>query len=625
MSRHRAFSPDDPPVAARHRHTLARLLPYLWPADRGDLRARVLGATVAMLVAKLLTLGVPFLYKAAVDTLTVQGHGLIAVPVLLIVAYGVARVSAQGLNELRDCLFAGVTQHALRVAGLSTFRHIHRLSLRFHLERQTGGLSRVVERGTKGIEYVLRFLVYNIVPTLFEILLVCALLWQRFAFAYAFATFVTLAIYVGFTIAFSHWRSQYRREANRRDQEANTQAIDSLLNYETVKYFNNEELEAQRLDAALAGYQQASVRSQFTLSALNVGQGLIIAANLVVLMSLAATGVSEGRLTLGDFVMVNAILIQLYIPLNVLGFAYREITQGLIDMEKMFELLTLDAEIQDRPAALPLNIPRGEVRFEAVDFRYEQRRTILQGIDFVVPAGKTLAIVGPSGAGKSTIARLLFRFYDVSAGRIVIDGQDIRDVTQNSLRRAIGIVPQDTVLFNQTIAYNIRYGQPNAAEAEIKEAACLAHIDRFIEHLPDQYATRVGERGLKLSGGEKQRVAIARMVLKQPPIVIFDEATSALDSQTEKDIQQSLREVSMQRTTLIIAHRLSTVVDADEIIVLDDGHIVERGSHSELITLGGLYARMWHRQQEADDYAQRLAIATQDPVIRDQGSDSPVN
>lgn len=607
MTRSHLTAVDDPTRARRaHGRTLTSLLPHLWPRERVDLRIRVVLASISLLVAKLLTIGVPFLYKAAVDALSDKTHALATVPIFIIVAYGIGRVAAQAFNELRDSLFARVSQHAMRTIGLRTFEHLHRLTLKFHLERQTGGLSRVIERGTKGIEYMLRFLVFNIVPTLFEIVLVCGILWWRFEFVYAAMTLLTLVAYIAFTLIFTDWRSKYRRETNKRDQEANTRAIDSLLNYETVKFFGNEAHEARRFDDALARYEQAAVKSQLSLSALNVGQGLIIAINLIALMGLAGSGVAAGRLTLGDFVMVNALLIQLYIPLNFLGFAYREIMQGLIDMEKMFELLGLEAEVRDRAGAAPLKVVGGEVRFENVDFDYDRRRQILRAVNFTVPPGKTVAIVGPSGAGKSTISRLLFRFYDVNRGRVLIDGQDLREVTQASLRAAIGVVPQDTVLFNDTIGYNIRYGRPDASDQEVEEAARLAHIHDFIQHLPEKYDTKVGERGLKLSGGEKQRVAIARTVLKNPVILLFDEATSALDSQTENDIQQSLREVSAHRTTLLIAHRLSTVVSADEILVLDRGRIVERGPHRDLLAHGRLYARMWARQQEAAEYEKRL-------------------
>jgi ATP-binding cassette, subfamily B, heavy metal transporter len=487
----------------------------------------------------------------------------------------------------------------VRRIALAAFRHIHSLSLRFHLERRTGGLARAVERGIAGIEFLLSFMLFNVVPTLFEITIVCAILWRLYNWEFAAVTLAAIVSYVAFTFAVTDWRVRFRREMNERNSEANTKAVDSLLNYETVKYFANETHEAERYDRALHAYERAAVRSETTLALLNVGQGVIIASGLIGVMILAAEGVAAGRMTVGDFVLVNTYLIQLYTPLNFLGMVYRNIKQSLTDLEQMMSLLKIEPEVEDRPGAPALVVPRGAVAFRHVDFRYDPRRRILDDVDFVVPPGGSVAIVGPSGAGKSTIARLLFRFYDVTDGAIEIDGQDIREVTQDSLRRAIGVVPQDTVLFNDTIYYNIGYGRPGASRAEIEEAARLAHIHDFIAGLPDGYQTMVGERGLKLSGGEKQRVAIARVILKSPRILVFDEATSALDTKTEREIQASLAEVAAGHTTLLIAHRLSTVVDADQILVLEDGRIVERGGHRELLARGGVYAAMWARQQEA--------------------------
>jgi ATP-binding cassette subfamily B protein len=585
--------------------TIGTLLPYLWPADRSDLRTRVLGAMLLLLGAKAANVTVPFFFKAAVDALDRQS-ALLAVPIMAVLAYGLARVMAQGFGEIRDSIFVKVSQHAQRLVALETFRHLHALSLRFHLDRQTGGITRAIERGTKGVEFLLRFMSFNIIPTVIEIGLVCVILYLQFGWPMATVTFLTMTVYIGFTLAVSEWRTQFRREMNQTDSDANTKAIDSLLNFETVKYFGNEAHEARRFDESLGRYERAAVKSQVTLSTLNVGQGLIIAAGLVGVMTLAARGVAGGTMTVGDFVMVNTFLIQLYVPLNFLGFAYREIKQALIDLERMFDLLREPAEIKDKPDAKPLAVGAGEIRFENVSFAYDERRRILHGVDFRVPPGKTVAIVGASGAGKSTISRLLFRFYDVSDGRILIDGQDIRDVTQTSLRAAIGIVPQDTVLFNDTVRYNIRYGRPGADDAEVEEAAKLARIHDFVERLPDGYRSMVGERGLKLSGGEKQRVAIARTILKHPAILVFDEATSALDTHTEKEIQDALGSISRNRTTLTIAHRLSTVIHADEILVFDHGKIVERGCHDDLLFRDGAYAAMWRRQQEAEKTRERL-------------------
>ena len=578
---------------------LRMLLPYLWPRDSVEMRARVVVAFLFLIASKAATVVIPIYFKQAIDALTATPErAVVAVPVGLILAYGAARVLSLGFGELRDAIFSKVGQRTIRRVALSVFRHLHALSLRFHLERQTGGLSRSLERGTSAIETLLRFSLFSIAPTLVEIALVTIILWKMFDGWFALATFVTVTAYIVYTFTVSEWRTKFRRQMNEEDRRANTKAIDSLLNYETVKYFGNEEHEARRYDQALAGYEGAAVKSQRTLSMLNVGQAAIIAVGLTVVMAMAARGIVQGRMTIGDFVLVNTYLLQLYQPLNFFGFVYREMKQALADMEQMFKLLSVEREIADSPDAKPLVVTGGEIVFEDVSFGYDPRRPILKGVSFTVPAGKTVAIVGPSGAGKSTISRLLFRFYDTSSGRILIDRQDIRDVTQASLRASIGIVPQDTVLFNDTIFYNIAYGRTSASPAEVEEAARLAHIHDFVMALPDGYQTTVGERGLKLSGGEKQRVAIARTILKNPAILMFDEATSALDTHTEREIQANLREVSRGRTTLVIAHRLSTVVDADEILVLEQGRIIERGRHADLLAQGGAYAALWARQQD---------------------------
>lgn len=632
-----ASGSEDSPAPENQWRTLATVAPYLWPAGRRDLRIRVVLAAVLLLLSKIVTVYVPFLYKEAVDSLR-SGAGeaaganaqdivvrlaasldLMAVPLFLILAYGFARALQQVFTQGRDAVFADVSQHAARQLALITFQHVHTLSLRFHLDRRTGGLSRVIDRGTKGIDYLLRFSLFNIVPTILEILMVAAILFYVFDVWYMLATLGTIAIYMWFTFTVTEWRTQHRRIMNDRDTEANTKAIDSLLNFETVKYFCNEEHESRRYDQSLAGYERASVTTNKSLSFLNTGQGVIIAAGLVVMMCLAANGVMAGTRSIGDFVLVNAMLVQLFVPLNLLGSVYREIRQSLADMESMFKLLFENPEVQDAPGAPPLRVSGGEIRFEHVRFTYEAGRPILHDVSFIVPAGKRVAIVGPSGAGKSTLSRLLYRFFDVSGGRILIDGQDIAKVTQASLRAAIGIVPQDTVLFNDSIEYNIHYGRPGASGPEIREAARLARIDRFIASLPNGYRSRVGERGLKLSGGEKQRVAIARTILKNPPILILDEATSALDSHTEKEIQDSLAEISVNRTTLVIAHRLSTIVDADEILVLDGGRIIERGNHESLLQLGAAYAQLWRRQQadEAEEADSNTpALAPMEPLIK---------
>ncbi len=587
------------------RRALAALLPYLWPRPPAEnwleLRARVVLALVALVAAKLAVVYVPVLFKEAVDALSIKGAAAaaVAVPIAVLIAYGTARVLGIALGELRDAIFAKVGHRAMRLVALATFRHLHALSLRYHLERQTGGLSRAIERGTKGIENLLSYMLFSIIPTFIEVGMVCALMWVLLSGWFALVTLVTVAIYIVYTFTVSEWRIKYRRQLNETDSEASTKAIDSLLNYETVKYFGNEEHEAKRYDKAMRRYERASVLSDQSLSLLNVGQGFIIAAGLTLVMYLAGKGVMEGTMTIGDFVLVNAYMLQLYQPLNFLGMVYREVKQALVDMESMFRLLRVEREIQDKPGAPDLKLAGGEIAFENVKFRYEERRSIIHDISFTVPAGKTVALVGSSGAGKSTISRILFRFYNVEGGKVLIDGQDIRDVTQASLRAAIGIVPQDTVLFNDTLYYNIAYGRPGATREEVEEAARLARLHDFVRSMPDGYNSMVGERGLKLSGGEKQRVAIARTILKRPGIMLFDEATSALDTHTEKDIQASLRSVSENRTTLVIAHRLSTVIDADEIIVLENGHIVERGRHGALLEKSGVYAALWRRQQEA--------------------------
>ncbi|WP_312998019.1 ABC transporter ATP-binding protein/permease [Achromobacter animicus] len=592
-------SPETRPGKGGGLATLRTLFPYLWPPGKTGLKVRVVAALLCLFAAKAATVYVPLLYKQAVDELGKGAPGTVTVPLGLILAYGTARVLSLLFSELRDAIFARVGQHAIRSVGMQIFRHLHGLALRFHLARQTGGLNRAVERGTKGIQTLLSFLLFNILPTFFEISLVCIVLWKMFDGWLALATGATVVLYMAYTLAVTEWRAKFRRQMNETDSEANTKAIESLLNYETVKYFGNEEHEARRYDASLTRYERAAVRSQVSLSILNVGQALIISTGLTLVMWMAANGIAEGRYTLGDFVLVNTYLLQLYTPLSFFGFIYREIKQALIDMERMFELLGQDREVADRPGATPLQVSGGAVEFRNVHFGYDPRRAILKGVSFSIPAGKTVAVVGTSGAGKSTIARLLFRFYDTDSGAILIDGQDVRDVTQASVRAAIGVVPQDTVLFNDTIRYNIGYGRPGATDAEIEAAARLAHIHDLILTMPDGYGTMVGERGLKLSGGEKQRVAIARTILKNPAIFLFDEATSALDTHTEREIQANLREVSQGRSTLIIAHRLSTVADADEIIVLADGRIVERGRHPQLLALGGIYAGMWTRQQES--------------------------
>ena len=579
--------------------TLRRLFPYLW-----QYKWRVIAALAFMVGAKVANVGVPLLLKQLVDTMNPKGGinatALLVVPAALLVAYGLLRLSTTLFAELRDLVFAKATEGASRSISLQVFRHLHGLSLRFHLERQTGGMTRDIERGTRAVHSLISYSLYSIIPTLIEVTLVLTLLAVKFDVWFAWITLIALAFYITFTIIVTEWRTQFRKKMNEMDSTAHSRAIDSLLNYETVKYFNNEDFEAKRYDENLERYRRAAIKSQTTLSLLNAGQQLIIAAGLVAMLWRATQGVVDGRMTLGDLVMVNAFMIQLYIPLGFLGVLYREIKQSLTDLEKMFTLMEREREIADLPGAQPLVVQGADLHFDHVNFAYDLARPILQDISFTIPAGKTVAVVGPSGSGKSTLARLLFRFYDVQQGRILIDGQDIKQVTQSSVRQAIGIVPQDTVLFNDTVAYNIAYGQPGASQAQVEEAARAAHIHGFISATPKGYDTMVGERGLKLSGGEKQRVAIARTLLKNPPILIFDEATSALDSANERAIQAELQSVAQNKTTLVIAHRLSTVVDAHEILVMDAGRIIERGSHAELLAAEGRYAAMWALQQSAE-------------------------
>ncbi|MCZ8278100.1 MAG: ABC transporter ATP-binding protein/permease [Acetobacteraceae bacterium] len=590
---------------------LRRIAPHLWPVGEPMLRLRVVAALLLLAAAKAANVLVPIAYARAVDALAPQsGAGaVIAVPIALLVGYGLLRVMASALGELRNAVFAKVQARAGRRVALQVFQHLHALSMRFHMDRATGGLSRVIERGVRGIATSLNFLLFNIIPTIVEILFVAVILWWMFAASFALTMLGTIIAYVAFTLIFTNWRLRFRRQMNQTDEEANTKAVDSLLNYETVKYFGNEAHEARRYDESMTRYESAYVRSETTLNMLNAGQATIMAAGLTITMLLAGRGIADGSMSIGDLVMVNTYLIQLYQPLNILGFAYREIKQGLTDMEQMFALLDVPAEVRDAPNAVPLALGAGEIRFEDVRFGYRPDREILKGVSFTVPPGRMLAIVGPTGAGKSTISRLLFRFYDTTGGRVLVDGQDVRGLSQQSLRAAIGVVPQDTVLFNDTIRYNIAYGRPGASDAEIENAAKLAQVHDFVTRLPDGYATRVGERGLKLSGGEKQRVAIARTILKDPRLLILDEATSALDTRTEQEIQAALRDVARNRTTLVIAHRLSTVVEADEIIVLQEGAIAERGTHGALIAAGGLYADMWRRQSEAMAAAEAAARA----------------
>ena len=597
MKQRTATLPSVPLVERSGLQTILSLLPYLWPTGNPMARVRVLVAIAFLLLARGASVVVPVIYGRIVDALAPKG-GMLVLPVAMVAAYGLVRIASSGFGELRDALFAPVQQRAIRELALHTFRHLHGLSLRFHLDRQTGSLARVIDRGTLGVQSVLRLAVFNVVPTAVELLLVVAIIWHLFDWRFAAVTLLAVGLYVGFTAAFAARRVRLRRTMNDTDNDASTKALDSLLNFETVKYFGNEVHEADRYDAALARYERAAVRVQVSLNILNLGQAAIIAAGLTAIMLMAAQGVRDGTITVGKFVLINTYLMQLYQPLNFLGMVYMTIRQGLVDMEQLFRLLRVPADVTDKTAATALvehlsEGPASEVRFENVSFGYAPDRIILRGIDFTVPAGHKLAIVGPTGAGKSTITKLLFRFYDVTGGRICIDGQDIRDVMQESLRSAIGVVPQDTVLFNDSIRYNIAYGRPDASMDEVEHAARLARVHDFVRRLPQGYDTRVGERGLKLSGGEKQRVAIARTILKDPRILILDEATSALDTRTEQDIQAALRGLARHRTTLVIAHRLSTVVDADEIIVLADGGVAERGTHTELLAQNGLYSHMW--------------------------------
>ncbi len=598
------------PLETTQWQTMKRLLPYLWPDGRTDLKTRVVVAILLLVLSKLVTVSAPFAFKAATDGIA-AAHGtqaaLLSVPLFMVLAYGLGRIFMVVFAQMRDAVFAKVGQRTVRVLSNTTFTHLHRLSLKYHLERKTGALSRIISRGINGVDSVLRFALFNTFPTALEILLVCIVINYSFDFTYVLVIAATIVTYIWFTYWATERRIGIRRTMNEADNDAGTKAIDSLLNFETVKYFGNELHEAERYDAAMARYEGAAVKTWVSLAILNAGQAVIFSIGLTVVMAMSIMAVLGGHATVGSLVLINSLMIQLYMPLNFIGSSYREIKQGLIDVEGMFSILREHTEIADTPGAAPLQAGKGDIVFDNVSFAYDASRPILKGISLHVPAGKTVAIVGPSGAGKSTISRLLFRFYDVTGGRILIDGQNIADVQQESLRSAIGMVPQDTVLFNDTVRYNIRYGRPNATDAEVERAAKMAQIHSFVMSLPKQYESLVGERGLKLSGGEKQRVSIARTILKSPPILILDEATSALDSLTEQDIQTALRNVSKNRTTLVIAHRLSTVVEADEIVVLDKGQIVERGAHAKLLRMKGLYATMWNRQQQADEARRKLA------------------
>ena len=598
----RATRLNNPPANRNDWKTIRSLLPYLW-----EFKGRVLIALMLLLLAKLANVSVPLILKEIVDTLD-PSNAMITLPLFLLVAYGALRFCSTLFGELRDAIFAKVTQRAIRRVAIRVFSHLHSLSLRFHLTRQTGGVSRDIERGSRGISFLLNFMLFNILPTLLEIGLVMAILISKYDIWFFIITFITLLSYIALTVFVTEWRMIFRRTMNDMDSKANTRAIDSLLNYETVKYFNNEAWEARRYDEHLQQWEKAAVRNQTSLATLNTGQSAIIATGVTLLMMLAASKVVSGEMTLGDLVLVNAFLLQLYMPLHFLGFVYREIKHSLADMEKMFNLLAENQEIQDQPNATELKVSHASITFANVDFSYEPNRQILFDVNFNIPSGNTLAVVGHSGSGKSTLARLLFRFYDVTQGSILINGHDIKHITQKSLRSMIGIVPQDTVLFNESIYYNIAYGRPDASEAEILTAAKAAHIHDFVQSLPDQYETQVGERGLKLSGGEKQRIAIARAILKNPLILIFDEATSALDSRTEKNIQNELKQLSKNRTTLIIAHRLSTIIDADQILVMDKGRIVEQGNHQQLLLVKGIYAQLWEIQQQEEKTTVPIAI-----------------
>ena len=593
------------------------LLPYLWPKGRSDLKLRLVLAVICLLFALAATTYFPVFQKYITDSLAPRSAAgiVLSVAFSFIAGYVVSRILMQAFAQIRDGIFAKVQYNALREVGVSTFAHVHTLSLRFHLERKTGGLSRVIERGTKGIDTLLSFAVFNIFPTLFLLVAYSVMMVVELNVWITVATLVTIAAYVWFTFAITRWRIQFRRDMNESDQDANTKAVDSLLNYETVKYFGNEAHETRRFDKSMEKYSRASIQAQISLSLLNTGQVAILALGTGAVFVLTAMGIKAGRFTIGDFALANGMLIQLSQPLNLLGTVYREITQALVDMDAMFRLLRKPQEVKDKPGAPDLKVTGGEIRFDNVVFAYEPARTVLKGVSFMVPAGKTIAVVGPSGAGKSTISRILYRFYDIKSGSVTIDGQDIRDVTQASLRAAIGIVPQDTVLFNDTVRYNIAYGRIGASDEEVKQAAHHAQIDKFIRELPLGYDAMVGERGLKLSGGEKQRVAIARTILKNPPMLLLDEATSALDTHTEREIQSALAEVSKNRTTLVIAHRLSTVVDADEILVLDHGEIVERGRHGDLVQRNGHYAAMWNKQKEAAEARAKLLEVESDPDV----------
>jgi len=624
MSRRTPANPDMTPSADGDQWAILRdMLPYLWPPGHPGLKVRVVLAMVALVFSKVVTVATPYAFKHATDALTGKADAatIAATAVIfLVLAYGVGRIMMVVLAQIRDAIFARVSQHAVRELAVRTFRHLHALSLKFHLERRTGGLSRIVSRGTMGIDTVLRFSLFNTIPTILEIILVAVVLAWTYGWLYALVILLTVLAYVGFTYAATEWRINIRRDMNAADTDANTKAVDSLLNFETVKYFGNEEHEAGRYARSMDSYEKAAIKTWTSLAVLNSGQAVVYSIGLTVVMAMSALAVRNGTATVGDFVMVNALMIQLYMPLNFIGSSYREIKQGLIDVEQMFTLLKVNAEIEDKPGAGPLQVRTAEVVFDNVNFAYDAERPILRNLSFRVPPGKTVAIVGPSGAGKSTISRLLYRFYEVGSGRILIDGQDIADITQTSLRAAIGMVPQDTVLFNDTIRYNIRYGRPDATDAEVEAAARMSQIHDFVTSLPKGYDSLVGERGLKLSGGEKQRVSIARTILKGPPILILDEATSALDSFTEYQIQEALKKVSENRTTLVIAHRLSTVVDADEIIVLDKGQVAERGTHDELLAKGGLYAALWNRQRQADEAREKL----KEIQVEEEGFDDPV-